>query len=84
MCIPTNHPILKPFSSLKKAITKSPQSADIASDDLARPSSDSPILITPSSVIREADIAMPVTSKIHFNLSAPKWTLSAQRNQIGR
>ena len=41
-----------------------PQSADIASDDLARPSSDPPISITLSSTIRAADIAIPVTSKI--------------------
>jgi hypothetical protein len=52
-----------------------PQSADIASNDLARPSSDPPILITPSSTIRAADIAMPVTSKILSNLPAPKGTL---------
>ena len=75
MCIPTNHPFLKPFSSLKKAIARSrspmPQSTDIASNDLARPSSDLPILITPSSTIRAADIAMPVTSKIPSNLHSP-------------
>ena len=59
-----------------------PQSADIASNDLARPSSDSPILITPSSTIRPADLAMPVTSKILFNLPAPKWTLIAHQNKL--
>ena len=75
--MPTNHHFLKPFSSLKKAITRSrsrtPQSADIASNDLARPSSDPPILMTPSSTIHAVDIAMPVASKMPFNLSAPKW-----------
>ena len=71
-----NFPFLKLLSSLKKAITRSrslmPQSADIANNDLARPSSDPPILITPSSTIRAADIAMPVNSKILFNVPAPK------------
>ena len=76
MSIPTNRRFLKPFSYLKKAITKSrspmAQSADIASVDLALPSSAPPILMTPSSTIRAASIAMPVTSKIHFDLPAPK------------
>ena len=74
--MPTNHPFLKPFSSLKKAITRlrsrMPQSADIASNDLARPSSDPPILMTPSSTIHAVDIAMAVASKMPFNLPAPK------------
>ena len=52
-----------------------PQSVDIASNDLARYSSDPLILIPPSSTMHAADIAMPVTSKILFNLSAPKRTL---------
>ena len=87
MSIPTNRRFLKPFSYLKRAFTKSrspmAQSADIASDDLARPSSAPPILITPSSTLGAANIAMPVTSKIHFDLP-PKWTLIAHRNWIGR
>jgi hypothetical protein len=77
MCLPTNHPFLKPFSSLKKAI-KRPRSpmpqSDFTSNDLTRPRSDPPILITPSSTIRAADIAMPVTSQIPSNLPAPKST----------
>ena len=77
--MPNNHPFLKPFSRLKKAITRSrspmPQSADVTSHDLARPISDPPTLITPSLTIHAADIALPVTSKILFNLPAPKCTL---------
>ncbi|KIJ97279.1 hypothetical protein K443DRAFT_681665 [Laccaria amethystina LaAM-08-1] len=65
MCISTNA-FFKPFSILKEELTRSrspmPQSADIANNDLARPSSDPLILITPSSTIRAADIAIPVTS----------------------
>ncbi|KIJ99517.1 hypothetical protein K443DRAFT_679874 [Laccaria amethystina LaAM-08-1] len=38
-----------------------PQSADIACNDLARPSSDQPILITLSSTIPVADMALPIT-----------------------
>ena len=53
------------------------QSTDIASNDLVRPTSDPPILITPSSTIRAADIATPVTSKINFDIPAPKWKLIA-------
>ena len=82
-CIPTNHTFLNPISTLNKAIIRSrspmSQSVDIASNDLARPSSDPLILITPSSIMRAADIATPVTSKIFFNLLAPKWTLIAHR-----
>ena len=74
MCLPTNHPFLKPFSSLKKAIIRPrssmPQSADISSNDLACPRSDLPILISPSSTIHAAD--MPVTSQIHSTLPAPQ------------
>ena len=82
MSIPTNNPLLKPLSSLKKAIARSrsrmPQSADIANNDLAH-SCDLPNLISPSSTIHAADIAMSVTSKKHFNLPAPKWTLIAHQ-----
>ncbi|KIK01063.1 hypothetical protein K443DRAFT_678753 [Laccaria amethystina LaAM-08-1] len=64
MCLPTNHPFLKPFSSLKKAITRprspTPQS-NFTSNDLTCPRSDPPILIAPSSTIRAANIAMRVT-----------------------
>ena len=81
MCIPTNYPFLKPFSIVKKAITRSRSpirhSTDITSNDLVRPSSNPPILVTPCSTIRAADIATPATSKIIFNVSAPKWTLLA-------
>ncbi|KIK00092.1 hypothetical protein K443DRAFT_679455, partial [Laccaria amethystina LaAM-08-1] len=75
MRMPTTHPFLKPFCSLKKAITRSRSpmalSADITTNDLARPSSDLPILTTPSSTIRAAEIAIPAISNIPFNLSAP-------------
>ncbi|KIJ95350.1 hypothetical protein K443DRAFT_683081, partial [Laccaria amethystina LaAM-08-1] len=74
MCLPTNHPFLKPFSSLKKAITRPRSSADIASNDLARHRSDPPILMAPSSTIPAVDIAMPVTSQIPSNLPAPTST----------
>ena len=56
-----------------------PQSADIASNDLSRPSSDPPNLITPSSTIRAADMAMPVTSKILLDLPTLKWALIAHQ-----
>jgi hypothetical protein len=88
MCLPTNHPFLKPFSSLKKAITRPrsplPQSTDITSKDLARPRSDLPILITPSSTIHAANIAMPVTGQLHSNLPAPKSRSITYQNQICR
>ena len=73
---PNKLPFPQTVPSLKTAITRSrslmAQSADIVSNDLARPSSDLPILITPSSTICAADIAMPVTSKMVFNIPAPK------------
>ena len=53
--------------------------ADGSSINIARPSSAPPTLITPSSTICAADIAMPVTSKILYNLPAPKWTLIAHQ-----
>ena len=81
MCIPTNYPFLKPFSIVKKAITRSRSpirhSTDITGNDLVRPSCNPPIMVTPSSTIRAADIAMPATSKIIFNVPGPKWTLIA-------
>ena len=52
-----------------------PDSADGSSINIARPSSAPPTSVTPSSTIRAADIAMPVNSKIPFNLPAPKGTL---------
>ena len=72
MCIPTNHPFLKLFSSLKKAITRSrspmPQSADTTSNELARPlSSDPPILITPSANIPVVDMVMSIPGTILLN-----------------
>ena len=81
MCTLPSDPFIEPFYSLKKAFTRllppAPQSADCASINIARPSSAPPILLSPSSTIRTANIAMPVTSKMFFNLSAPKWTLTA-------
>ena len=47
-------------------------SADGSSINIVGPSSTPPTLISPSSTIGAADIAMPVTGKIHSNLPAPK------------
>ena len=81
MCTLPSDPFVEPFYSLKKAFTRllppTPQSADCASINIARPSSAPPILMTPSSAIRAANIPMPVTSKILLNLSVLKWTLIA-------
>ena len=46
--------------------------ADGSSINIAHPSSAPPTLIIPSSTIHATDIAMSVTSKILFNLHAPK------------
>ena len=48
------------------------ESADGISINIAHPSPALPTLITPSSARPVVDIAMPVTSKILFNLPAPK------------
>jgi len=76
MCTPTNDLFLKSFSSLEKGFTRlhspTPQSGKITSVNLARPSSAPPILITPSSTIPAADMAMPITGKITFCLSSTK------------
>ena len=58
-----------------KLFSPIPESTDSTSINIARPSSAPPILIT----IRAADIAMPVGSKIPFNLPAPKGTLVTHR-----
>ena len=83
MCTLPSDPFVESFYSLKKAFLRL-QSTDGSSFNIARPSFASPILMTSSSTIRAANIAMPVTSKIKFNLPAPKETLTAHRNQIGR
>ena len=49
-----------------------PESADGSTINIAHPSSAPPTLITPSSTIRAADIAMPTTGKIPSNLPARK------------
>ncbi|KIK00558.1 hypothetical protein K443DRAFT_7603 [Laccaria amethystina LaAM-08-1] len=63
MCTLPSDPFVEPFYSLKKAFTRLhspiPESAAGTSINIARPSSALP---TPSSTIRAADIAMPVTS----------------------
>ena len=82
MCTLPSDPFVESFYSLKKTFLRL-QSTDGTSFNIARPSSAPPILMTPSSTIRAANIAMPVTSKIHFDLPAPKRTLIAHRNQIG-
>ena len=51
-----------------------PESADGTSVNIPHSGSALPTLITPSSTIHVADIAMQVTSKILFNLSAPMFT----------
>ena len=43
------------------------------------PSSAPPILITLSSTISAVDIAMAVSSKLHFNLPSPTWALIAHQ-----
>ena len=79
MCTLPNDPFVEPLYSLKKAFTRllppTPQSADCANINIARPSSAPPILMTPSSTIRAANIPMPA-SKMLLNLSVPKWTLT--------
>ena len=76
MCTLPSDPFVEPFYSLKKSFTRLlfpiPESADGSSINIARPSCALPILITPSSTICAVDIAMPVTSKMLFNLPAPK------------
>ena len=80
MCTLPSDPFVEPFYSLKKAFTRLlspiPESTYGTRINIAR-SSAPPILITQSSTIHAANIAMPVTSKIFFNLPAPKWTLIA-------
>jgi hypothetical protein len=74
MCTLPSNPFVESFYSMKKAFTRilspMPSFADDISIYTAHPSSAPPALITPSSAIRAADIAMPVTSKILFNLPA--------------
>jgi len=81
MCTLPSDPFVEPFYSLKKAsmrlLSPIPESADGTIINIAGRSSAPLTLITPSSTIRAADIAMPVTSKILSNLPAPKWTLIA-------
>ena len=76
MCTLPSDPFVEPFYNLKKAFMRLhspiPESADGASINIARPGSAPPTLITPSSTIRAADIAVPVTSKILYNLPAPR------------
>ena len=73
MSTPTNDPFLKSSYSLEeeglaRLPSPIPQSANVtsASLNIARPSSAPPILITPSSTIPVADMAMPITGKIIF------------------
>ena len=79
MCTLPSDPFVEPFYSLKKAfrglLPPTPQSADCANINIARPSSAPPILMTPSSTILAANIAMPA-SKMLLNFSVPKWTLT--------
>ena len=76
MCTLPSDPFVEPFYNLKKAFMRLhspiPEFADGASINIARPGSATPTLITPSSTIRAADIAVPVTSKILYNLPAPR------------
>ena len=71
-CTHPSDPFVEPFHSLKNAFTgllsPIPESVDSTSINIARPSS-ARLLITPSSTICAADIAMPSTSN---NLPAPK------------
>ncbi|KIJ94775.1 hypothetical protein K443DRAFT_640771, partial [Laccaria amethystina LaAM-08-1] len=65
MCTLTSDPFVEPFYSLKKPFTRLlspiPASAEGISIDIVRPSSAPPILITQSSTIRAANMAIPVT-----------------------
>ena len=67
VCTLPSDPFVEPFYSLKKAfmrlLSPIPESADGTSINMARPGAP-PTLITPSSTIRAANIAKPVTSKI--------------------
>ena len=78
MCTLPSDPFVEPFYSLKKTFTRVfsplPACADGSSINIVRSISAPPILITPSSTIREPGIAMPVTSKRLFNLPVPKGT----------
>ena len=56
-----------------------PESADGSGINIARLSSAPPALITPSLMVRAADITMPVASTILSNLSAPKRMLIAHQ-----
>ena len=71
MCTLPSDPFVESFYSLKKTFQRL-QSTDGTTFNIARPSSAPPILMTPSSTIGAANIAMPVFSKIHFDLPAPK------------
>ena len=59
-----------------------PEPADITSIHIARSTSVRLTVVTPSSTIRAADIDIPVTGKILFNLPAPKRTSIVHQNKF--
>ena len=83
MCTLPNDPFVEPLFSQKKAFTgllsPAPEFAGDTSFNIARPSSAPPILMTQPSTIPRANVAKPVTSKIHFSLPSPKCTLIAHQ-----